>query len=682
MIGVASLGIRLIPNVEIFLDDRVVYRPFLHGRDITAIAGWGAKPRAVKAMAVAKRRNLPYLALEDGFLRSLAPGSMKSRRLSMVVDRTGIYYNASQPSDLENLLNTRGWERPELIERAKSAIERIIKLRLSKYNHAPDAPESLFPASKRKKVLIIDQTRGDSAIHLGMSSEKSFFDMLVAARRENPDAALYIKIHPEVLAGKKRGHLEKVAPGYEARIIPSDYSPWSVIEKMDKVYTVTSQMGFEALLLGKEVRCFGMPFFAGWGQTCDELEIHRRKERRSIEEIFAAAYILYSRYVDPYSGRQCSIEDAIDILATLRRRNNLWRGLSVCTGFSWWKRPHVKAFLSSTAGEVRFMDDHLSAVQCAGGQGGRVVVWASKEQKELSERAAGNGVQLVRMEDGFLRSVGLGSDFHLPYSLVLDETGIYYDPSRPSDLEVLIERGEFNDRLLARARRLREEIVQKGITKYNTGSQHNGELNLSHDRKIVLVPGQVENDASVLLGSPDIRTNLDLLKAVRQANPDAFLIYKPHPEIEAGNRPGRVPEDVASRCCDMIVSNVSIGALIPRVDELHTITSLAGFEALLRGKKVCTYGGPFYAGWGLTVDHLSFPRRTRKATLDELVAAALILYPSYYDWKTHMFCGPEVVLQRLCNETGTGIPTRRFMTRPFLRFAAMLLTTFHQQLRQ
>lgn len=58
----------------------------------------------------------------------------------------------------------------------------------------------------------------------------------------------------------------------------------------------------------------------------------------------------------------------------------------------------------------------------------------------------------------------------------------------------------------------------------------------------------------------------------------------------------------------------------------------------MRGVKVCTYGGPFYAGWGLTEDKQSFPRRKARLNLDELVAGALLLYPSYYDWQTENFC--------------------------------------------
>ena len=80
------------------------------------------------------------------------------------------------------------------------------------------------------------------------------------------------------------------------------------------------------------------------------------------------------------------------------------------------------------------------------------------------------------------------------------------------------------------------------------------------------------------------------------------------------------------------------------------MTSLTGFEALMRGKRVVTYGMPFYAGWGLTRDCLKLPRRSRRLTLNELVAGALITYPRYYDWNKRDFTTVEATLEALATE--------------------------------
>jgi capsular polysaccharide export protein len=157
----------------------------------------------------------------------------------------------------------------------------------------------------------------------------------------------------------------------------------------------------------------------------------------------------------------------------------------------------------------------------------------------------------------------------------------------------------------------------------------------------------VEDDRSVTLGGAGITGNLDLLTRVRAANPDAFIVYKPHPDVDAGHRAGAIADEVAARHADRILRGVSSAAVLSAIDEVHTLTSLVGFEGLLRGRGVVVYGQPFYAGWGLTTDKAPVARRTRKLSLEQLVAGALILYPRYLDPVTRLPCGPEVIIDRL-----------------------------------
>jgi capsular polysaccharide export protein len=257
----------------------------------------------------------------------------------------------------------------------------------------------------------------------------------------------------------------------------------------------------------------------------------------------------------------------------------------------------------------------------------------------LAERAAAQKIPLVRVEDGFIRSAGLGSDLLPPASIIMDTRGIYFDPLRPSDLEHLLANTEFSNGLQARARRLIDLLVMRGISKYAVGGGAPA-LAARPGQRIILVPGQVADDLSVRLGAPGIRTNAELLREVRQRNPDAYVVYRPHPDVEAGHRKGSID----ARLADQIVSGGAMAALLGAVDAVHTLTSLAGFEALLRGKHVETYGQPFYAGWGLTTDHAPLPRRQRRLKLEELAAATLILYPLYIDPATGLPCGPEVLI--------------------------------------
>jgi capsular polysaccharide export protein len=261
---------------------------------------------------------------------------------------------------------------------------------------------------------------------------------------------------------------------------------------------------------------------------------------------------------------------------------------------------------------------------------------------ELRQR----GAQLIEVEDGFIRSAGLGADCVPPLSIVVDRLGAHFDPVQPSELEQLLQNGSFSSELLDRARYLRNVIVASGLSKYAAGrspvERRRG------GRRHILVPGQVEDDRAVTSGEPEVTGNLDLLRRVRAEAPDAHILYKPHPDIEAGHRKGAIADRTCLGVADEVVRDQPISALIELVDEVHVNTSLAGFEALLRGRPVTTYGAPFYAGWGVTRDLGNVPaRRTAKRTLDELVAAVLLLYPRYLDPVTGLPCPAEILVRRL-----------------------------------
>ncbi|MFC6669088.1 hypothetical protein [Marinobacterium aestuariivivens] len=294
-------------------------------------------------------------------------------------------------------------------------------------------------------------------------------------------------------------------------------------------------------------------------------------------------------------------------------------------GFSRWKRGFLGRFLGNAA-SVQYVDRQAAIPQGAGEE--RALVWSSRLDESLTRHCEAAGRYLWRIEDGFIRSVGLGADLVDPLSLVLDSQGIYYDATRPSDLESLLENADMPADLVERASRLREALVSQRLSKYNVGNE--GRLELPVGRRILLVPGQVETDASIRYGSPELKTNRQLLEAVRAVNPDAFIIYKPHPDVLSGGRQG-VLETGPPDLYDLEVRDIAMPDLLEQVNEVHTLTSLTGFEALLRGIPVSTYGLPFYAGWGLTQDSLRCSRRARRRTLDELVAATLILYPVYVD---------------------------------------------------
>jgi capsular polysaccharide export protein len=626
---VPARGVAALPHLEAFLPEcGKVVRAVRPTAEIDSVAGWGFKPTAAYARRLAHRRGWPYLALEDGFLRSIGLGEAGAPPVSLLVDDLGVYYDASRPSRLEALLGDGGWLNEALLERAARAMDRLRRSGLSKTNAAPPLGLGILPAIGRRRVLVVDQTAGDASIAGGLADGDSFAAMLAAARRDEGDAEIVVRRHPAVAAGLKRGCLPEAALA-GLTVLDEDCRIADVLERVDAVYTVSSLTGFEALIRGLPVRCFGLPFYAGWGATRDELSSPRRTRIHSAASLFAACYLLFPRYVDPLTGEATTAEQAVERLVELRERSDRQAGFTAALGFAPWKHGAARTLLYSPRGRIRFFARAGPALTAAVSRGGRVVFWAARETPALNARLGRGGAPIVRMEDGFIRSSGLGSDFHRAASAVLDDLGVYYDATRPSRLEVMLEEADFDPAILARARALRLKLTKARITKYNLQAAPKAGTDWPADRFKLLVTGQVEDDKSILKGCEGVRGNLALLAAARAAHPHAFLVFKPHPDVEAGNRRGAVALGEAARFADVVASRTGIEACIAATDGLATMTSLAGFEALLRGKPVWTFGRPFYAGWGLTTDSLDFPRRHRALTLDQLVAGALIAYPIY-----------------------------------------------------
>lgn len=621
-----------------------VLRPSRYG----AVIGWGMKSTSSRARKIAKRHGLAYVAIEDGFLRSRGLGVMGHAPHSLVVDRTGIYYDATRPSDLEQLILDAS-EAPERLRRAQDGIARLRQLRLSKYNHASDYP---LPSGTRPRVLVVDQTLGDASIALGLANAHRFQTMLETALAEHPDAEILIKTHPDVTSGKKQGHLMQDGLPDRCRLVTEDINPWALLDAVEAVHVVTSQLGFEALLAGKRVICHGMPFYAGWGLTDDRLTCTRRSRPRTLEQLFDAAYLRYARYANPYTGERCRFEDTLELIAEQKQRNEALAGDWLGVGFSTWKRGFMGHFLGDNA-RLRHVAKAKRAVP---GTHEQLLVWSSQDDTLAALEPQRTQVPLWRVEDGFIRSLGLGVDLIKPLSLVLDRRGIHYDPAQPSDLEQLLQETDFDAALLARARLLRQRLVELGLTKYNVGENSGPLPSPPTGKRRLLVVGQVESDASLRHGSPQVTSNSELLRRVRHANPDACILYKPHPDVASGARVGKL-DTHASRLLDHAVTNACISDLLRQVDELHTMSSLAGFEGLLRGCHVVTYGMPFYAGWGLTEDRgMTCPRRTRRLSLDELVAGCLIRYPTYVEPRSGHIVNVETVVTWLEQQRQTRSP--------------------------
>ncbi|WP_371315764.1 capsular polysaccharide biosynthesis protein [Aeromonas sp. sif2433] len=620
-------------------------------------AGWGQKANTRQIKQQAQELGLPYWQLEDGFIGYIGHPAKGGKAVSLIADPVGIYYDARQPSQLEQLIATP--VDGALLERAQRLISELVRLGVTKYNcyATPPAPLSSHPSARlstsnkdagglpaalaqrllqdaRPRVLLVDQVAGDLSIPGALASEADFVAMVEAARRNHPNARLLLRTHPDTRFGKKSGVLARLQLD-DVEVVADHCHPHALLKMVEAVYTVSSQLGFEALLLGKPVYCFGMPFYAGWGLTHDSKQCERRGIHISLAQLVAAALIRYPRYLDPVLGQRCEVEEVLAIISRQQKAAPRWSRLYL-VGFSLWKRAFMQAFCHHLADELHFV--RKPPKRLTGDE--QVLVWGSRHPDLTSA---------IRVEDGFIRSKGLGSNLCRPSSLSLDPVGIYFDSRTPSGLEQLLNYQQLTEQDVNRGAALIELLRQHRVSKYNVGEPQHYQPP-ADGRPLVLVVGQVDGDASILTGSPSIRSNEQLLWAVRAAKPEAHILYKPHPDVVAGNRAGAISAECLAECVDSQVLDIGLTSLYPHVDELHTMTSLSGFEALVQGVKVTTWGQPFYSGWGLTTDAHPPLRRQRSLPLAALVYLTLVAYPLYIDWQTGLWISPEQLIRQLATQ--------------------------------
>jgi capsular polysaccharide export protein len=440
-----------------------------------------------------------------------------------------------------------------------------------------------------------------------------------------------------VLCWLDRAARERAVP--TAQSVAGQCDPWHLLDRASAlVVDADDELALLGAIAGVPIQCARMgPFTALAGE----------QSHRPLRDLFRTYAVGTFSYFDPFSGEPISFARAMDYCGFWRQLIDSNRDIGGAIGFAFWKRRTVAPLLWRGAGTVPFLSGPHTVKQ-----GERIAIWKSRTSPGVIAELGRRDARLVEVEDGFIRSAGLGADCVPPLSIVADRVGAHFDPGRPSELEQLLQNGSFSPGLLDRAHYLREVIVASGVSKYSTGRRPLKRR--SRHRRHILVPGQVEDDRAVISGGLGLVSNLDLLRRVRANSPDAHIIYKPHPDIEAGHRAGMLPDELCLTAADEVVRNEPISALIEFVDEVHVNTSLAGFEALLREKPVTTYGAPFYAGWGLTCDIGRVPeRRTAKRTLDELIAAVLLLYPRYLDPATGLPCPAEVLVRRLSEPSST-----------------------------
>ncbi|MDC7919685.1 hypothetical protein OIU05_27780, partial [Escherichia coli] len=581
--------------------------------------------------------------------------------LSLNIDSKTVYFNAQKESDLEHLLNTYVFD-DALLRRARAFKDKLIKAGVSKYNNSPMINiDSLYGPKNRKRILVIGQVEDDASIEYGSRIKYTNNELVTIARLENPDAQIIYKPHPDVLNGFRKYQSNPKDVRHLCQIIEQDVPLFQALETIDHVYTISSLAGFEALIRNIRVTTMGCPFYSGWGLTDDRQANSRRTRKLSIDELCAASYILYPKYFNPIYKKYITPEEALELIIHQRElEQKIPEGISsdlkpvVTTVFGVhindWKRPIIESWFPDKKFiyvPFKFKDQAMVerwVKKIKANKNAELLIWGMR----LPEAFKSIDIKKTYVEDGFLRSVGLGAAHTPPLSLNFDSKTLYFNAREESDLESILNTFEFDHELLERARNLKEKLIDSGLSKYNNAEPI--DINLIYGekkRKRILVVGQVEDDASIEYGSLVKYTNNELVTIARLENPDAQIIYKPHPDVLNGFRKFYSdPKDVR-RICQILTQDIPLSQALETIDHVYTISSLAGFEALIRNIKVTTMGCPFYSGWGLTDDRQENPRRKRHLTIDELFAAAYILYPKYLNPLTRKYITPEEALDYL-----------------------------------
>ena len=542
---------------------------------------------------------------------------IKPPPLSLVLDDEGIYYRAVTPSRLERLIAAApGFDAVRRAE-AERALARVRGEKLTKYNvlGQPTATDG-----RRVRILLVDQVFGDQSIAGGLATAASFAAMVTAALAEASAADIAVKVHPDVLAGRASGYLLDDARRHGLALIADAGNPFDLLARVDRVFTVSSQLGFEALVAGVPVRTFGVPFYAGWGLTEDTptesaavSALARRAQPRSLQDVFAAAYVAYPRYADPVRREAIGIEQAIDRLLEWRE------GLA--------SRRSPLMLVGSP------LDQRL-AEAVAGGGGAAVTRSPSRPSAPLDGMAfvwngpAGPAPGVGGARPGLLRDDRLGAAHGFDGSVHLDPAG---DPLADGGvLAALLATGEVGPVERARAGAVLSLLARTAFAR----------IGLVAERRIAAASGDTAAPTVAVLlaaageGAVPVATTLpaeaDIVAAVRAERPDATIVVlreQPRPSADRYRvwRNTLLPPRRAT-----VPPRRTMPAMLGRIVAVHTDAATSALDALALGLPVVVHGRALYAGWGFTLDR-DPPSRPRQLSFEDFVALLAVRGTAWTD---------------------------------------------------
>lgn len=601
---------------------------------------WGLfQPDDLESYAL--EHQIEVMRMEDGFIRSSGLGANHVLPYSICIDKSGIYFNSRRRCDLENTLLHYNFDAdPELLAEAEICIGLVKKNKITKYNGFQDPISSkIYGKKKGSRILVIGQVEDDQSVVFGCDRPITNNDVVRIAQQENPGAQIIYKVHPDVLAGKRSELSNPNDVADLALIVREPMSLDDALNDVDRVYTISSLAGFEALIRGIPVTTLGAPFYSGWGITDDRQLVERRNRKLTVLQIFAIAYLKYAKYFDPATGKSLTAREVIEKLSysIVGQSANKEKITSSSPVLALFGAPYpLEMFNSiSNGAEIvlveRSIDTEAFKAQWAEkicNEGSVAYIWGGRLPDSIVIMMQNAGVVIYSVTPGVVHKMGLLSPPFAPSAWNIEPYEVEAFNGPDSYLVQILEAGDFlqDDTLLKEA----EQLAVKLVAYLDSISLAKTPIHGLRSGVRILVLGQPEDHAEVRYqGEKQFNSN-DLVVIAHLENPGAEIFYRPDIANVKRKRPALSNPQLVKDYCSFVSSQESLSTLIKSCDHVFTISHIGGFEAILRGKTVTVFGRPFYSGWGLSEDRQKI-ERARSLNANQLFAGSCLFAAKYID---------------------------------------------------
>lgn len=638
---------------------------------------WGLfQPEDLESYAL--QHGIPVMRMEDGFIRSSGLGANHVLPYSICIDKTGIYFDSRRSCDLEyTLLNYNFDADPELMAEAQICISLVKKNKITKYNGFQEPISSAVYGKKNgTRILVIGQVEDDQSVIFGCDKPITNNDVVRIAHRENPGAQIIYKVHPDVLAGKRSELSNPNDVADLALIVREPMSLDDALHGIDRVYTISSLAGFEALIRGIPVTTLGAPFYSGWGVTDDRQLVERRNRKLTLLQIFAIAYLKYAIYFDPATGNSLTAREVIEKLSyrIVNQPGDEKNRTTSSPVVALFGAPYPLEMFSSISNgaEILLVDRSIDTetfrvqwVEKICNEGSVAYIWGGRLPESIIILMQNAGVVVYSVTPGVVHRMGIVSPPFAPSAWNIEPYEVEAFDGPDSYLVRVLEAGDFlQDRTLLNEA---EQLAVKLTAHLDSISVAKTPTHRLRSGVRILVLGQPEDHAEVRYqGGKQFNSN-DLVVIAHLENPGAEIFYRPDVANVKRKRPALSNPQLVKDYCSFVPTQESLSTLINSCDHVFTISHIGGFEAILRGKTVTVFGRPFYSGWGLSEDRQKI-ERVRSLSANQLFAGSCLFAATYMD-----------PVYKLIGSESVGMLRRLVEAQRSVQEAALVVSTNHEE---